>query len=109
MVGQGLVEIIDLEKDHLAIDFQRAEIVLFIRIVGVTKIIVDRDSLDDSGNRFGPKSGDACSDDSMAIGEVAAQFIIKRANAFGGEIHDLLSNWGLMGKCSGREARPELW
>ena len=29
MVGQGLVEIIDLEKDHLAIDFQRAEIVLF--------------------------------------------------------------------------------
>jgi hypothetical protein len=106
MVGQGLVEIIE---DHLAIDFQRAEIVLFIRIVGVTKTIVDRDSLDDSGNRFGPKSGDACSDDSMAIGEVAAQFIIKRAIAFGGEIHDLLSNWGLMGKCSGREARPELW
>ena len=56
----------------------------------MTKIIVDRDSLDDSGNRFGPKSSDACSDDSMAIGEVAAQFIIKRANAFGGEIHDLL-------------------
>ena len=56
MVGRGLVEIIDLEKDHLAIDFQRAEIVLFIRIVGVTKIIVDRDSLDDSGNRFGPRA-----------------------------------------------------
>ena len=75
----------------------------------LTKVIIDSDGLDNSGDGFGPKSSDACSDDSMAIGGDAAQFIIERANALSGEIHDLLSNWGLMGKCSGREARPELW
>ena len=57
--GQGLVVIIDLEKDHGAIGFKRAEIVFAIRIVGVAKIVVDRDGLNNSGDSFGAKGGDA--------------------------------------------------
>jgi hypothetical protein len=47
---QILVEIIDLEKDHLAVGFERAKVVLFIPVVGVAKIVVHRDGLDDSGD-----------------------------------------------------------
>jgi len=38
MVGEALVVIIDLEKDRLTVGFERAEIVLFVRIVGVAEI-----------------------------------------------------------------------
>jgi hypothetical protein len=56
MVGEGLVEIIDLEKDHPAVDFKRAKIVLFVRVVGATEIVVDRDGLDDPCDRSSPRA-----------------------------------------------------
>ena len=85
VIRQILVEIIDLEKDHLAVGFERAKVVFFIRVVGMTKIVIRGDCVDDSGDSFGAEGGDACGHDGMAVGQVAAQLVIERANAVGGE------------------------
>ena len=42
---------IDLEKDFVPVGIERAKVVLFVRVVGVTKVVVDLDGLDDP--RFG--------------------------------------------------------
>ena len=52
MVREALIEIIDLEKDHLPIGFERTEVVLFIRIVGVTEIVIHSDRFDDTFDSF---------------------------------------------------------
>ena len=38
VVGQRLIEIIDFEKDHLAVGFKRPKVVLFVRVVGVAEM-----------------------------------------------------------------------
>jgi hypothetical protein len=65
--GQGRVVIIDLEKDRVTVDFERAEIVLFMRIVLMAEIIVHRDGLKDSRYRFVAKSGNPHHYDGGAI------------------------------------------
>ena len=59
MGGERLVEIIDLEKDRLAVGFERAEVVFFVRVVGVAEIVIDGDGLDDARDSFGTERGDA--------------------------------------------------
>ena len=50
MVGQVLVVIIDLEKDRLSVGFERPKIMLFVWVIGVTKIVIHRDGFDDALN-----------------------------------------------------------
>jgi hypothetical protein len=66
VVSQGSVVIIDFEKDFVTVNFKRAEIVLFVWVVLITKIVVDGDGLHDSRDRFVAESGDACGDDRCA-------------------------------------------
>ena len=53
MRGQRGVEIIDLEKDRVAIGFERAKVMFFVWIVGVAKIVIDFDGLDDASDSLG--------------------------------------------------------
>ncbi len=52
MSGQRLIKIIDFKKDCLSVGFERAKIVFAIWVVGLAEIVVDRDGLDDSGDRL---------------------------------------------------------
>ena len=45
--AQRLVVVVNLEKDHMPIGLERAEVVLLVRVVGVAKIVIDGDRLDD--------------------------------------------------------------
>ena len=83
VIRQRLVEIIDFEKYQLAVGFERAEIVFFIWVVGMAKIVVHRDGLDDPGDSIGAEGGNPGGHDGMTVGQVAAQLIIERANAVG--------------------------
>jgi hypothetical protein len=47
VAGQVLIVVVDLEKDHVAVSFERAKVVLFMWVVGVTKVVEDGDGLDD--------------------------------------------------------------
>ena len=59
MVAEALVEVVDLEEHPLAVGVERAKVVLFVRVVGVTKVVKDRDGLDDPGDGFGTEGGNA--------------------------------------------------
>ena len=59
MVGQGLVEIIDLEKDRLSVGLERPKIMFFVWVIGVTKIVIDRDGSDDTVDSLLAKRSDA--------------------------------------------------
>jgi hypothetical protein len=50
VVGQVLVVIIDLEKDRLSVGLERPKIMLFVWVIGVTKIVIHRDGFDDALN-----------------------------------------------------------
>ena len=43
VVGEALVEVVDLEEHPLAVGIERAKVVLFVRVVGVTEIVKHRD------------------------------------------------------------------
>ena len=47
MARDGLVEVIDLEKDPVAVDFEWPKVVFLIRVVRVAKVVEHRDRLDD--------------------------------------------------------------
>jgi hypothetical protein len=83
MVGEALVEIIDLEKDRLAVSFERAKIVLFVRVVGVAKVVEHGDCFGDARDSLGAECSDAASHHSTAMAEVLPQVIVECANAFG--------------------------
>jgi len=55
MHRQGGIKIIDFEKDRVAVGFERAKVVFFVRVVGAAKVVVNFDGLDDAGDRFGAK------------------------------------------------------
>ena len=55
----------------------------FVRVVGMAKIVVHRDGIDDAGDGFGAEGGDPGSHDGMAVWQVAAQLVIECANAVG--------------------------
>ncbi len=65
----GIV-IIDLEKDRVAVGFERTKIVFFVWVVGVAKVVIDFDSLDDARDGFGAERSDACRHDRMALVEI---------------------------------------
>ena len=87
MIGDGTIKIIDFEKYLLTFCLERSKIMFFIRIVGVAKIIVDRDGLDDAGDGFLTEGCNAWGDYGMASGQLSAQCVIERAYAFGPGIH----------------------
>ena len=47
-MAQAAVEIIDLEKDRVAFGLERPKVMLFMRVIGVAKVIKDGDGLDDA-------------------------------------------------------------
>jgi hypothetical protein len=59
----------------------------------MTKIVVDRDGLNNPDDSFGAQPRDASSDDGMTIGQVAAQLIIERAYP----LTDLIRGWPRLG------------
>ena len=73
MHRQLSIKIIDLEHDHLTVGFERPEVVFFVRVVGVTEIVKDRDGLDDPFDGFGAKRRHAKGDDSGATAEMLTQ------------------------------------
>jgi hypothetical protein len=83
MRRQVLVVVVDLEKDPVAVGVERAEVMFFVRIIGVAKVVIDRDSLDNSVHGFCTKGGDARRHDGNAGGQVSAQLVIQVANAIG--------------------------
>jgi hypothetical protein len=60
---------------------------LFVWVVGVTKIVIHRDGLDDAVDSLLAKRSDAGRDDGKAADQLVTQLIIERANAFGPGIH----------------------
>jgi hypothetical protein len=83
MHGQRGIKIIDLEKYLVAIGFERAEIVLFVWVVGVAEIVVNGNCFDDAGHCFGAQGGDTGRNKGRTGAEVLAQFVIERTNGFG--------------------------
>ena len=53
---QCRIVIIDLEKDGVALGFERAKVVFFVWIVLVAKVVKDFDGLDDARDRFAPSA-----------------------------------------------------
>ena len=87
MVRQGRIEVIDLEKDRLTFGLERPKIMLFVWVVGVTKIVIDRDGLDDALDSLLAQRSDTRRDDGEAAEQVLTQLIVEGANAFGPDIH----------------------
>ena len=83
MRGQRGVEIIDLEKDGVALGFERPKVMFFVWIVGVAKVVVGFDGLDDARDGFGAERSDACRHDRMTLVEILSQLVVERANAGG--------------------------
>jgi hypothetical protein len=83
MHRQSLVVIIDLEKDPMTVCLERAEVMLLMRVVGVTEIVVDFDGLDDPRHGFLTKGGDARRHHGNTLGQILAQVVIQVANAVG--------------------------
>jgi len=83
MQSQRAIEIIDLEKDRVALDLERAKVMFFVWIVGVAKVIVDFDRLDDARDGFGSERSDAYRHDRMALAEILSQLVVESSNAVG--------------------------
>ena len=59
MVRQGLIKIVNLEKDRRSVGFERPKIMLFVWVVGVAKIVIHRDGFDDALDSLLAKRSDA--------------------------------------------------
>jgi hypothetical protein len=70
VVRQGLVEIIDLEKDRLTFGLERPKIMLFVWVIGVAEVVIHRDSLDDALDSLLAKRSDAWRDDGHTAEQV---------------------------------------
>src|SRR5262249_17029404 len=103
VVREGLVVVIDLEKDPMAIRIERAKVVLFARIVGVAKVVEHRDGFDDAGDGFGAEGGNARGHRRHALGKVLTQFIVQRADARSLAVHDGPPDLGGEGNFQARE------
>ena len=77
MRGQRGVEIIDLEKDRVAIGYERAKVMFFVWIVGMAKVVIDFDCLDDASDSLGAEGGDAASHHGSGFAEIAAQLVVE--------------------------------
>ena len=47
MASERVVVIVDLEKDAVPVRFKAAKVMLFVWVIGMAKVVVDRDSLGD--------------------------------------------------------------
>ena len=70
MQSQRRIEIIDLEKDRLAIDLERAKVMFFVRVVGLSKVVVNLDRLDDARDRFRAERRYAWRHEGVTIAEI---------------------------------------
>jgi hypothetical protein len=59
VAGEGRVVVVDLEKDCVAINVERAKVVLFVWIVGITEIVVNGDGLENPRDDLITESGNA--------------------------------------------------
>src|SRR5262245_14733860 len=72
----------------MAIGFERAKVVLFVRIVGVAKVVEHGDGLDDASDGFSAESRNTRGHHCHSLGEVLTQFIVQRADARSLAVHD---------------------
>jgi hypothetical protein len=63
------------------------KIVLLVRVIGVAKIVVDADCLDDACDGLHPQCGDASRYDGSSATWMLAQFIIESADTFFVGVH----------------------
>ena len=68
---------------RFAFDFERPEVVLFIRVVDVAEVVEHGDRLDNSVDSFLAEGCNAQSDDGAAANQMLAQIIVERANPVG--------------------------
>jgi hypothetical protein len=59
MHRQGRIEII-VEEQLVPFNFEHAEVMFLVWVIGVAEIVVDRDSLDDASDCFGAECGNTC-------------------------------------------------
>jgi hypothetical protein len=83
MHRQSGIVIIDLEKDRVALDLERAKVMFFVWIIGAAKVVVDFDRLDDARDCFGAERNDAYRHDRMALAEILSQLVVESSNAVG--------------------------
>jgi hypothetical protein len=60
---------------------------LFVWVIGMAKIVIRRDGLEDAFDSFLAKCSNACRDDGMATGQALTWLIVERANAVGWGVH----------------------
>jgi hypothetical protein len=77
VVRQGLVEVIDLEKDLLSVGLERPQIMFFVWVIGVAKIVIHRDGFDDALDSLLAKGSDAWRDNGNAAEQVLTQLIVE--------------------------------
>ena len=58
MSREAVVVVIDFKEDRFTLGLEVTKVMFFMRVVGVTKVVVDRDGLDDSCNGLRSESGD---------------------------------------------------
>src|ERR1700730_8983336 len=91
VLSKRLVVIIDLEKDPVSVRIERAKVVLFVRVVGVTKVVEHCDGLDDPFDGLGAERRHTWCDDRHSAGEMLAQLVVQRADARSLRVHDWTS------------------
>jgi hypothetical protein len=75
----------------VAVGIEGPEIVFFMWVVRVAKVVEHRDRLDDPFDGFGTERGNAGRDDRHSAGEMLTQLIVQRANARGLRVHERTS------------------
>ena len=67
MVGQTSIVVVDFKYDLVAVGFEAAKIVLFVRIVRVAEVVKHGYGLEYALNHFGAKGGYSGCDQSPAV------------------------------------------
>jgi hypothetical protein len=67
----------------VTVRLERAKVVLFMRVVGVTKVVEHCDCLDETLDSLLAEGGNARGDDSVAANQMLPKFIIESADAVG--------------------------
>src|SRR5262245_47889650 len=86
----------------MALRIERAKVVLFVRVVGMAKVVEYGDGLDDTVDGLLAKRSDAGCHDRYPGGQVLSQLVVERANAYGLRVHEVLHLW--RGRRKGRRA-----
>ena len=86
-IDRFVIEIIDLEHDHVTIGLERPKVVLLVRVVRVAKVVEHRDGLDDPFDGRWAERRHAWRHDGHSAGEMLTQLIVQRANARSLRVH----------------------